>query len=121
MSDVVGLPELPQIDDDEMRARLARIRSYSLVLLRHGPNYERSDARGIIWEHGRRNMQLQDAGILSVVLPVRGDNDLAGIGVFGRSRDETTAIMNGDPAIAAGVLTAEVYEASGFPGDTLPS
>jgi hypothetical protein len=121
MSDVAGPPELPQIDDDEMRARLARIRPYSVVVLRHGPNYGCPDARGIIWEHGRRNMQLQDAGILSVVLPIRDDSDLAGIGVFGRSRDETIAIMDADPAVATGVLTAEVYEASGFPGDTLPS
>ena len=66
-------------------------------------------------------MQLGDAGILSVVLPVRDGSDMAGIGVFDRSPEETAAIIEADPAVAAGVLVAEVHEASGFPGAALPS
>jgi hypothetical protein len=32
----------------------------------------------------------------------------------------TTAIMNRDPGVTAGVFTAEVHECRGFPGDCLP-
>ncbi|MHA7985180.1 hypothetical protein ACX9R5_05165 [Rathayibacter sp. CAU 1779] len=115
------LPELRTIDDEEMRRILAEARPYTVVLLHPGPEFASPDARAIIWEHGRRNMQLRDAGILSIVLPVRDGGDLAGVGVFGANAEETRAIMAGDPAVAAGVLVAEVHEASGFPGSALPA
>jgi hypothetical protein len=113
-------PDLPEVDDEEMRGRLDLVRPYTVVVLRTGPNYGSPDARAIIWEHGRRNMQLRKAGILAVVLPVRDDSELAGVGVFGRDVEATKAIMSGDPAVQAGVLVAEVHPASGFPGDALP-
>ncbi|MGN6127348.1 MAG: hypothetical protein ACTHON_12325 [Humibacter sp.] len=112
--------KLRDIDDDEMRTHLSETRGYTVVLLHPGPNYHAPDARAIIWEHGRRNMQLRDAGVLVVVLPVRDGGELAGVGIFDASVERTTAIIDGDPAVAAGVLTAEVHEASGFPGDALP-
>ena len=34
--------------------------------------------------------------------------------------DDTTAIMNDDPGVAAGVFTYEVHACRGFPGDALP-
>jgi hypothetical protein len=34
--------------------------------------------------------------------------------------EETTAIMNDDPGVIAGVLTFEVHPCRGFPGDCLP-
>lgn len=113
--------ESREIDDDQMRARIAAARRYSLVLLHRGPNFTAPDARAIIWRHGRRNMQLHDAGLLVVVLPVRDDGELAGVGIFDASVQETTAIMAEDPAVTAGVLVCEVHEASGFPGDALPA
>ncbi|NNC12200.1 hypothetical protein HII28_09965 [Planctomonas sp. JC2975] len=109
-----------EIDDDEMRRTLTETRPYTVVLLHPGPEFGSPGARAIIWEHGRRNMQLRDAGILSIVLPVRDGGDLSGVGVFGAGVEETTAIMAGDPAVAAGVLVAEVHAASGFLGSTLP-
>jgi len=72
----------------------------------------------VIWEHGRRNFGLRDDGVLAVVLPVRDDSDVCGVGVFaGSSRDHRimAAIpragwrnhLRGPPCV-------------GFPGDTLP-
>lgn len=113
--------KLRDIDDDEMRRTLALTRPYSVVVLRKGPRFTEDDARAVIWEHGRRNMQLRDAGILSVVLPIRDESELAGIGVFAGSVDETQRIIDGDPAVAARVLVAEVHPASGFPGAALPA
>jgi hypothetical protein len=118
VDDSLGLRD---IDDDEMQRTLALTRSYSVVILRKGPRYAEPGARAIIWEHGRRNMQLRVAGILSVVLPIRDDSELAGIGVFAGSVEETQRIMGGDPAVTAQVLVAEVHPASGFPGATLPA
>lgn len=112
---------LRDIDDDEMRRTLEQTRSYTVVLLRTGPRYTEPGAREIIWEHGRRNMQLRDAGILNVVLPIRDDSELAGVGVFAGSVEETQRIIDGDPAVQAQVLVAEVHPASGFPGATLPA
>jgi hypothetical protein len=40
--------------------------------------------------------------------------------VFTASVDDTTAIMNDDPAVQTGVLTFEVHPCIGFPGDALP-
>lgn len=117
MIDVQGLRP---IDDDEMRARLGASRPYSLVILTKGPNYG-PDAYPIIWEHGRRNMQLNEAGILAVVLPIRDDSEFAGVGVFALDIDETNAVMAGDPAVSAGVLVCQVHPAAGFPGNALPA
>jgi hypothetical protein len=118
---MTDLPALRDIDDDEMRRHLTQTRTYTVVVLRRGPNYGMPNAAAIIWEHGRRNMQLRDAGILCVVMPVRDGGALAGVGVFDASPETTEAIIAADPAVAAGVLSAEVHEASGFPGDHLPA
>jgi hypothetical protein len=58
--------------------------------------------------------------VLAVVLPVRDDSDVCGVGVFVGSVEEATAIMAGDPGVLAGVFTFEVHPCVGFPGDALP-
>jgi hypothetical protein len=74
-----------------------------------------------VWEHGRRNFGLRDAGTLAVVLPVTDDSEVCGIGVFTTSIEETAAIMADDPGVRAGVFTYEVHPCRGFPGDALPA
>ncbi|MDT5214797.1 MAG: hypothetical protein QOK18_3036 [Mycobacterium sp.] len=106
--------------DDEMNALLPKARPYSVVILRSGPNYAADDAGPIVWEHGRRNFGLRDAGALAIVLRMMDDSDLCGIGIFTVSVDETIAIMADDPGVLAGVFTFEVHPGVGFPGDTLP-
>jgi hypothetical protein len=107
--------------DDMMRERLAKAASYTLVMLRHGAKYGMEGADKIIWEHGRRNMQLQADGVMPIVCPVRDETDLAGIGIFVDGLDEVRKIMDGDPAIQASVLSYSVHPCRGFPGSALPA
>jgi len=109
------------VTDEYMRDMLARTRAYSVVLLRRAARYAEPDAPGIIWEHGRRNFALRADGVLAVVCPVPDDSDLAGVGIFDATPEETTRIMDGDPAVQAGVLSYEVHPVLGFPGDGLPA
>ena len=53
-------------------------------------------------------------------MPIRGNADIHGVGIFDRDVDTVTKIMNDDPAVQAGVFTFEVYQAEGLPGDALP-
>jgi len=109
------------ITDDFMRDMLQKTESYCFVILKPGPNRNTPDADKIIWEHGRRNFVLRADGILSIVCPVAGGKDLAGIGIFSTSVDETRRIMDADPAVKAGVLVYDAYSCRSFPGDALPS
>ena len=111
---------LPAINDDTMRARLAASASYTAILLHATDAFVRPAVDPIIWEHGRRNMALVEAGLLSVVLPVADDTPLAGIGVFAATPTQTRTIMDDDPGIRAGIFTYEVHPVRGFPGAHLP-
>ena len=106
--------------DAEMGLLLTNARPYSVVIIKQGPKFNDDSAPTIIWEHGRRNFGLRDDGVLAVVLPVTDGSDVCGIGVFAATIDDTTAMMNDDPGVAAGVFTYEVHPCRGFPGDSLP-
>jgi len=108
------------ISDEVMRERLSKTKAYSIVLLRKGPQWQATDARQIVWEHGRRNFELREAKKLAIVCPLGGDSELRGIGIFDADPQETESILARDPAIKAGVLVFEVYSCRGFPGDALP-
>jgi uncharacterized protein YndB with AHSA1/START domain len=112
--------ELPVITDEAMRARLTRTASYTAAVLRVTSTFARPAADATVWEHGRRNMALVDAGLLSVVLPVADDSDVAGLGVFAASPDEVRTIMDDDPCIRAGIFSYELHPVRGFPGACLP-
>jgi hypothetical protein len=119
---LTSVSEIPQpVTDEDMQRMLAASASYSLVLLRTGPNYGSAEAQAIVWEHGRRNFELRAAGKLAIVTPVTDDTELAGVGIFTTDVDETRALMAADPAVAAGVLVPEVHPARSFPGDALPA
>ena len=109
-----------EITDDYMNDRLAQTKSYSLVVLKPAPSAFAEGSRSIVWEHGRRNMALQAAGIMPIVCPV-GDHEIAGIGIFNTDPDDARAIMADDPGVRAGIFTVEVHACRGFPGDALPS
>jgi hypothetical protein len=108
------------ISDEYMHDRIAKARSYALMVLRPTPQYFTADPRPIVWEHGRRNMALQAAGIMPIVCPV-GDDEIAGIGIFNTGPDEARDIMADDPGVRAGIFTFEVHGCRGFPGDALPA
>jgi hypothetical protein len=109
------------ITDDFMREMMPKARTYSLVILKTGPNWLESGADKIIWEHGRRNFSLRADGILSIVCPVRDGGDIHGLGIFNATVDETVEIMDDDPGVRAGVFVYEVHPCRGFPGDALPA
>lgn len=108
------------ITDEFMREVLAKARNYTLVLLRRTPKRQEPEAGAIIREHARRNLSLRADGVLAVVCPVADDSEWAGIGIFDASAEETTRIMQDDPAVKAGVLSYEVHPVFSFPGDSLP-
>jgi hypothetical protein len=106
------------ISDDDMRAMLGDARTYTIAILRPGPERHSEGSAPIIWEHGRRNFQLRAAGKL-IAMPVGDGSDVAGVGIFNATPDEVADILADDPAIAAGVLTYELHACRGFPGDAL--
>ena len=108
------------ITDDYMHTRIDQAKTYALVVLKPTPEYFAAGSRPIVWEHGRRNMALQAAGIMPIVCPV-GDEEISGIGIFNTDPDEARTIMTDDPGVRAGIFTLEVHTCSGFPGDALPS
>jgi hypothetical protein len=111
--------ELPEITDEQMNARLAQTRAYTLAILKTTPKTFTDEGRPIIWEHGRRNMALRAAGKMPIVCPATDGGDVAGICIFAAPPDEVGEIMAGDPAVEAGVLTYELHPTRGFPGDCL--
>ena len=111
---------LSTVTDDQMRDRLSAARPYTAMVLRTTPRFSRPAADPIVWEHGRRNMALVDAGLLSIVLPVTDDSGLAGFAVFAATSEETKTIMDADPGVRAGVFAYDIHPVRGFPGSTLP-
>jgi hypothetical protein len=108
------------ITDDYMHERIAKAKAFALIVLRPTPEYFKPDSRPIVWEHGRRNMALQAAGIMPIVCPVGGEQ-ISGIAIFNTSPEKAQAIMADDPGVRAGIFTVEVHTCRGFPGDALPS
>src|SRR3569623_1672220 len=95
------------------------------MLLKVGPNYQPPDARppemaAIVREHGRRNMELQAAGKMPSVGPISGALPIAGLCIFSVSETEARALMEGDPALLAGMFVAEYSTWYVVPGDSLP-
>ncbi len=111
---------LPAITDETMRGRLSTAKSYTAILLHTTPSFRRPHVDPIVWEHGRRNMALVEAGLLSIVLPVTDDSGLAGLGIFALTPDDTVTVMDADPGVRAGIFTYDIHPVRGFPGSTLP-
>ena len=83
------------------------------------PKADQPGVQELIWEHGRRNFLLGEEGKLAIVCPVTVEAELNGIGIFTTSLEETKKIMDGDPAVMAGVFEYELHPCIGFPGDGL--
>jgi len=111
---------LPTITDETMRARLSVAKSYTAIVLRRTATFVRPGVDQIVWEHGRRNMALVDAGLLSIVLPVSDQSGLAGFGIFTLTPEETVTVMDADPGVRAGIFAYDVHPVRGFPGSALP-
>ena len=112
--------DLPTISDEFMRERLAQAQSYALVIMRRNAKLKRPEVDPIIWEHGRRNMALQEAGLMPIVCPVRDESEYAGICILTVSLDRAREIFSEDPGVKAGIFALEVHPVGGFPGSALP-
>lgn len=107
--------------DAEFAALRATARPYTLVLLKSGPNRNADGADQLVYQHGKRNVELRAAGKLAIVCPVRDGGELCGIGIFDADPDEVATIMDGDPGVQAGLFVYEVHPTMSFPGDALPA
>jgi len=116
--DVLG-QVLPAITDETMRARLDAAQTYTAMVLRTTATFVRPDVDEIVWEHGRRNMALVEAGLLSIVLPVTDTSGLAGFGIFALTPEDVTTVMAADPGVRAGIFTYDVHPVRGFSGAAL--
>lgn len=114
------MSELPTITDAEMTTITEYAQPYTVAILSAGPTYGTPEAAHLITEHNRRSLALRAAGELVVVLPVVDNSDVHGIGIFDRDRDAVEAILNDDPAVAAGVFVYAIHDVRGLPGDALP-
>ncbi len=108
------------ITDELMRERIAQTKSYTVVILRKTKKYGEPGTDKIIWEHGRRNFQLREEGLLPIVCPVRDESDVSGVGIFTATPEEVKKIYDEDPGVKAGVFTYEIHACRSFPGDSLP-
>lgn len=111
---------MKEISDEFMMQMISQAKLYSVVSLKSGHNYGNPENQPIIWEHTRRNFELREKGLLSIVCPVSDETDLKGIGIFNADLEQTKQIMDGDPGVIAGVFIYEVHAARSFPGDSLP-
>lgn len=111
---------MKEITDEMMVQMILQAKLYSIVLLKSGSKYGTPESQAIIWEHARRNFELREKGLLSIVCPVSDETDLKGIGIFNADLEQTKEIMDGDPGVIAGVFIYEVHAARSFPGDGLP-
>jgi len=114
------IDKLPTITDEFMKENMMKTKSYFITLLKAGPNRYMPGVEKIIWEHGRRNFALRQAGILSIVCPVPDGGYLNGVGIFNVGADELKTIMDEDPGVKEGVFTYEIHQVRSFPGDSLP-
>ena len=108
------------ITNDYMRKMLQTTERYTLVILHRTSKGAKPGADKIVWEHGRRNFELRRDGLLRIVCPVVDHTtDVAGVCIFSTDLKRTNRIMDGDPAVKAGIFTYEAHLIKGFPGDAL--
>src|SRR5262249_7126089 len=76
------LTNWPPVTDEMMLELKTRTRPYTLVLLQGGPQRSMPGVEQLIWEHGRRNLSMRAAGLLSFTFPVSDGGDVCGVSVF---------------------------------------
>ncbi len=112
---------MAKITDEYMRQMIAATKYYTIVILKHGPNYNMEGVEKIIWEHGRRNFSLKEEGLLPVVCPVSDGSEVSGIGIFNAGAEKVKTIMDEDPGVKRGIFIYEIHTCRSFPGSVLPN
>ena len=110
----------PTITDQYMKAMMPKAKSFTAVILkRTNADYKDPKNQALVWEHARRNFQLRADAQMPIVCPVNDSSDVAGIAIMDATMEEAKKIMEGDPAVMAGLFTYEVHPCKGFPGSAL--
>ena len=109
-----------EISDEYMKEMMLKTKEYTVVILKATSKLQYPGTEKIVWEHGRRNFQLRDKGILSIVCPIRDGSEVSGVGIFNGSPNEVKNVIDGDPGVKAGLFTYEIHSTRSFPGDSLP-
>ncbi len=110
---------MEEITDEYMKEMMTKTKAYTVVILKTTQRIREKYAEKIIWEHGRRNFQLRNEGILSIVCPIRDGSEISGVGIFSSGINEVKGIMEEDPGVKAGIFTYEIHTTRSFPGDKL--
>lgn len=110
---------MTEITNEYMMEMLTKVKAYSILLLKPGPNVNHPDRQKIIWEHGRKNFQLRAEGLLNIVCPISAEAGINGIGIFNTSEEETRKLIEEDPAVKEGIFVYEILPCRSFPGDSL--
>ena len=111
------------ITPDFIAREIARAKTYYLVLLSAGP-VERADEM-LLAELQQKHLQylfgLRAQGRLVLHGPLLDDGRLRGICIFDAPHiEEVQALMQSDPLVETGFLSAEVHAWMGLPGAMLP-
>lgn len=107
---------------EQLLANLSKIKPYVLLILSKGENYGMSDTPRIIQsEHFPYVFKQREEGIMSLTMPVMDDTNIAAVAVYNTTnKEEVQKLVEGDPAIKAGIFKYEIVMGMGLPGDTLP-
>ena len=111
---------MTEITDEFMKQMLIKSKNYTIVILKKTEKIDDPGTDKIKYEHGKRNFQLREDGILSIVCRINDESNISGVGIFNGNAEEVKKIMDNDPGVIAGIFTYEVHLCSSFPGDMLP-
>lgn len=80
-----------------MMQMISQAKLFSIVLLKSGSNYGTPESQPIIWEYARRNFELREKGLLSIICPVSDESDLKGIGILMRTWNKPKKLWKAIP------------------------
>lgn len=113
---------MAEVSPEQVRARVAKGKGYTHVLLKTGPNRDMPEERAneVQMAHLQYLFGLIEDGVILINGPLRGNDTIRGISIY-KSDDveEVARIASEDPAVKAGRLVAEAYPWFSVPGATL--
>ena len=118
---------LPVVTDEMLREALPSTAPYTIVVLKAGPKFSPPGpdrdpwVAKVIWEHGKRNFALREAGLKPIVCPIADGSELTGVSIFDASPEDVDRIMRQDPGVKEGIFTYDIHPTRTFPGSTLPA
>ena len=111
---------MAEITNEYMMDMLTKGKNYTIVILKQTDKFHEKGYDKTKYEHGKRNFQLREDGIISIVCRINDESNLSGIAIFNRDPHEVKKIMDGDPGVIAGIFSYEIHLCNSFIGDKLP-